>query len=267
MNIGKIFFKVFEWGFNIFVFSFYSLKVLFTAVDQVSRNLSDEENEQENNINARITDDKLFNRRNGILKDDLVKAKNALKKVQVFGDKVDTNNSYQFPEERESLNEALRRKDPLKAKGDSYEKFIGKQFEEKGDLVIYYGFIKGYEDKGVDVIVISQENKTVNLVQCKNWERKVFKVDDIEKVYSKLNNYRPDFRILEPDDINYYLDNPRDAETIFTLLEYGISYKFRKTLYIANDKVIDLRIGEHLTMMTPTIFKYKDLKIVVRGMN
>jgi hypothetical protein len=267
MNIGNIIFKIFEWVFNIFVFSFYSLKTLFTAINHIPKHQSEGENEQEKNINSRINEDKLFNKSNGILKDDLAKARNALEKVRAFGNTVDSDDFDQSPEERESLNEALRRKDPLKAKGDSYEKYIGKEFEKKGDFVIYYGFIKGYEDRGVDIIVISEKNKTVNLVQCKNWERRVFSVEDIEKVYSKLKNYQPDFRILEPDDINYYLDNPRDRKTIFTILEYGISYKFRKTLYIASDKVIDLKIGEYLTMMTPNIFKYKDLKIVVRGMN
>ena len=149
----------------------------------------------------------------------------------------------------------------------SYEKFVGKEFEKKGDLVIYYGFIKGYEDRGVDLIIISSKTKTVNLLQCKNWEKKSLKLKDIEKVYSKLNGYRPDFRILEPDDINFYLDNPKDNKTIFALLEYGNSYKFRKTLYIASDKVVDLAVGQHLTMMTPNIFKYKEMKMVVKNMS
>jgi len=267
MNIGKIIFKIFEWGFNIFVFSFYSLKAIFTAIEHIQLPNSDEENEQEKNIKSRINDDNLFNKSNGILKDDLAKARNALKKVQVFGDSVDVEDSYQSPEKRESLNEAIRSRDPLKAKGDSYEKFIGKEFEKKGDFVIYYGFIRGFEDRGVDIIVISQKNKTVNLVQCKNWEHRVFSIEDIKRVYSKLNNFQPDFRILEPDDINYYLDNPKDRKTIFTILEYGISYKFRKTLYISSDKVIDLGIGKHLTMMRPNIFKFRDMKIVIKGMN
>ena len=46
------------------------------------------------------------------------------------------------------------KKDPLKEKGDNYERFIGRKFEEKGELVIYNGFIRGYKDKGVDIISI-----------------------------------------------------------------------------------------------------------------
>ena len=37
----------------------------------------------------------------------------------------------------------------------------------------------------------------------------------------------------------------------------------RKTLYISSDKVVDLEIGKHLTMIQPNIFWYQDMKIVV----
>ena len=49
--------------------------------------------------------------------------------------------------------------DPFKEKGDLYEKFIGQAFEKKGELVIYNGFIYGYDDKGVDIISISLKTK------------------------------------------------------------------------------------------------------------
>jgi hypothetical protein len=266
MNILKIFFKIFEWFHNIFKSCFFFLEMLTKTTEQYKINKPDGENEQEKNIRERIIDDKLFNKKDGILNDDLNEFVNALGKTRIFGEP-DKSDDYLSPEQRESINETLRSEDPLKAKGDSYEKLIGKMFEAKGDLVIYYGFIKGYEDRGVDLIIISSKTKTVNLVQCKNWEQRSFKLEDIEKVYSKLNDYRPDFRILKPDDINFYLDNPKDKKTIFTLLEYGISYKFRKTLYISSDKVVDLATGRHLTMMAPNIFKYKEMKMVVKGMN
>ena len=35
---------------------------------------------------------------------------------------------------------------------------------------------------------------------------------------------------------------------------------------IASDKVVDLAIGQYLTMVKPNIFKYKDMKMVVKGM-
>ena len=65
------------------------------------------------------------------------------------------------PEEELAEEKTLRKKvkpeeelkrDPLKMKGDAYEKFIGKKLEEKDELVIYNGLIRGMEDRGVDII-------------------------------------------------------------------------------------------------------------------
>jgi hypothetical protein len=47
----------------------------------------------------------------------------------------------------QSSKEKLSKQDPLKEKGDRYEKYIGGEFEKKGDLVIYNGYIRGYNDK------------------------------------------------------------------------------------------------------------------------
>ncbi len=57
-----------------------------------------------------------------------------------------------------------------KEKGDSYEKYIGKKLENKGQLVIYNGLIHGYDDKGVDIISISSASETINLkLRVKNY--------------------------------------------------------------------------------------------------
>jgi hypothetical protein len=68
----------------------------------------------------------------------------------------------------QSSKENLSKPDPLKEKGDRYEKYIGSEFEKKGDLVVYNGFIRGYKDQGVDIVSIRPACKTINLVQCKN---------------------------------------------------------------------------------------------------
>jgi len=157
---------------------------------------------------------------------------------------------------------------PLKDKGDKYEKFIGSKFEDKGNLVIYNGFIKGYKDKGIDVISISNIDKTINLIQCKNWTKKPLLLDDIKKIYTKLDNYNLDFVYLNTHDINTYLVNKKDIKIIENLLfdikqNYN-KYTIRKTLYLGSDKVIDLNIGEHLQMLKSNIFKYYDMKIVIK---
>lgn len=155
--------------------------------------------------------------------------------------------------------------DPLKIKGDNYERYIGMQFEKKGDLVIYNGFIKGYEDLGVDIISISQKLKTIHLVQCKNWTKKIIYIDDIEKIYSKLNDYSLDFLTINPQDIKKELTTDMEISNIENILN-GIEYRkyiFRKTLYISSDKVVNLNIGKHLKFIKTNIFQYNDMKIVV----
>ena len=43
------------------------------------------------------------------------------------------------------------------------------------------------------------------------------------------------------------------------------NYSIKKTLYLSNDKVVDINIGKHLTMLNKNIYKYEDMKIVVEN--
>jgi len=160
------------------------------------------------------------------------------------------------------------KKDPLKHKGDIYERFIGRKFEAKGDLVIYNGFIQGYNDKGIDIITVSQESKSIHLIQCKNWTKKPMLLDDVKNIYHKLNTYDNDFLNLDTQEINNFLRIKRDEDNIKSILNLtkkNISqYTVRKTLYVGSDKVVDLNIGKHLIMINSKIFKYDDMKIVIQ---
>jgi hypothetical protein len=148
--------------------------------------------------------------------------------------------------------------------GNDYERHIGKQFEKKGELVIYNGFIKGYEDKGVDIISICNKTKNINLVQCKNWKAKEMSIEHLSDVYNKLNSYDLDFVTINKNDIENHLSIYKDIQDSFDIVKNNISkYKTRKTLYLSSDKVIDLNIGKELQMMNNNIFKYKDMKIVI----
>ena len=156
--------------------------------------------------------------------------------------------------------------DPLKQLGDKYEKFIGKQFEDKGELVIYNGFIRGYEDDGVDIICISTKTKTIHLIQCKNWTKRPMKLDDLENVYKKLQNFSSARITKSTTAIKEHLEIDISAEYINSVLRADKSdYVIRKTLYVGSDKVVDLNIGKYLKLIKPTIFKYEDMKIVIRG--
>ncbi len=168
--------------------------------------------------------------------------------------------------EAEQRNRELQENDPLKARGDAYEIFIGRQFETKGDLVIYNGLLRGYEDQGVDLIVIARRNKEVYLVQCKNWQRYEFTLNHIEVIYEKLNRYQADYFSIDPDAINYYLALSRPTAEIRHLLEESRTFKVRLSLFLASDRVVNLEIGKHLQMTGENIFRYKDMKMVVQNL-
>jgi len=154
--------------------------------------------------------------------------------------------------------------DPLKQKGDQYERYIGQQFAAKGDLVIYNGFIKGYEDQGVDIISISSETKVINLVQCKNWTKMRMTLAHMNDIYSKLEQYDFDCFQLASYEIEKHTQYPDLYPTLHHAKDNLANYTVRKTLYIASEKVVDLEVGPYLTMMSGTIFKFKDMKIVMK---
>jgi hypothetical protein len=160
-----------------------------------------------------------------------------------------------------------QKRDYRKEKGIAYERHIGKRFEEKGDLVIYNGLIQDYGDGGVDLVVISSDGKMLNLIQCKNWNYRTIEVEDIQKIYQKLVNHNFDFLNLPIEQIKTHLHTHKDEDTIRDIITHARQNKnhftIRKTLYIASEKVVDLEIGKHLTMLQPDIFRYEDMKIVV----
>jgi len=165
----------------------------------------------------------------------------------------------------ENIIDNYIKNETLKEKGDRYEKFIGSKFEEKSGLVIYNGFIRGYEDKGVDIIYISDSKNEINLIQCKNWTKKDMTLDHIKDIYLKIAKYDFDFVNLSLFKIQKHLQKYKTIEEIKEILKnIDIDLaNIRKTLYISSDKVVDLEIGKYLTMIKENIFKYKDMKIVL----
>ncbi len=158
--------------------------------------------------------------------------------------------------------------------GDTYEKYIGKRLEEKDEIVVYNGFIKGYEDKGIDLLSISRTSPTINLVQCKNWKRKELVLNDIVQIYEKLNIHYNDLDLYYLTSLEIYNHtqlqniNLLDIDDTMNNLRNNIeSFTIRKTLYISSDKVVNMEIGQHLTMIDQNIFRYKDMKIVVATMD
>ena len=166
---------------------------------------------------------------------------------------------------RDGIKKDGERIDFLKQQGDAYEKFIGFEFEKKGDFVIYNGLIRGYDDDGVDVIAISIEENTIHLIQCKNWTKKPMMLSDVENIYAKLKNFNIGRITKNARAVHNYLQGTKTLTEIENILKANKkNFKIRKTLYVGSDKVIDLNIGKQLTLITPTIFRYLDMKIVVK---
>ncbi len=155
----------------------------------------------------------------------------------------------------------------LKQKGDAYEKQIGAIFEKKGLLVVYNGFIHGYKDGGIDIIAIDPINKTINLIQCKNWDKKTFEVEHLLTIYKKLNMFRKDdYLTVSANHIKQHLQHPYHQNIKQVLNDARLNfeqYTSCKSLYLANKRTIDLAVSEQLTMSKDKNFRYKDMKMVI----
>ena len=156
------------------------------------------------------------------------------------------------------------RKKLLKKMGDLYEKQIGLDFEKKGHLVIYNGFIKGYQDKGVDIIALSTKN--VKLIQCKNWQKKAMTLKELEMIFNKLERYTLDFYDISHQEINQHLKIKKSNKEITSILDKTKSKKqtLQKTLYLSSEKVVDLEMGKAIVMIKENVFKYRDMQIVIQ---
>ena len=154
--------------------------------------------------------------------------------------------------------------DALKQRGDGYELYIGRKFELKGDLVIYNGLIRGYEDQGVDIIVLSSSTLSVNLIQCKHWKKREFTKGQLAKIYDNLNNFSPDYQSISPENIEYYLSNKRNKAYIQRAVQEGKSYStIHKTLYLSSNLVIQSDVWPLLEVIKKNIYRYKSMKVVV----
>jgi hypothetical protein len=164
---------------------------------------------------------------------------------------------------QEANNEAMRKAEPLKARGDGYELHIGRMFERKGDLVIYNGFLRGFEDQGVDLIVLPKGEQAINLVQCKHWQRFEFTPEHLRQIHQKLCNYQRDYISLKPEAIKQYLATHFTDMQINQIMSVSYQYPMRKTLYLASKQVISQEAEGMLTLITNNIYRYEDMKVVI----
>jgi len=101
-----------------------------------------------------------------------------------------------------------------KQKGDEYEAYICKHFEEQGYLTVPHGKDNGVKDQGIDIIL--KKNKEILFIQCKHW--------------SKKNKYRIDHK-----EIQYVRMNVRDymaKNQVFSMYNW-------KILYITSENILE----------------------------
>jgi len=168
------------------------------------------------------------------------------------------------------IKKEVSKENSLKEQGDAYEHFIGKQFEEKGYLVIYNGFIRGFEDGGVDLVAISADAKILYLIQCKNWQKMTMQSHHLETLYHKLQIYNFDFLSLSIEEIKMHLSIPKEdkliKEIILKIKEHKETLTIHQILYLSNEKVVSLEMGQYLSLSKNQVLKYKKMKIVVENM-
>jgi hypothetical protein len=94
-------------------------------------------------------------------------------------------------------------------------------------------------------------------------------LEHVQDIYSKLNNYNFDCLNLSSKEVNAHRVDSKNNDATKNILSNTkanlATYNIRKTLYIASEKVVNLEVGPYLTMMSPTIFKFKDMKIVMKS--
>lgn len=179
--------------------------------------------------------------------------------LQTFS-KSDSKSS--FSPHKKAVN--LAEDDVLKKRGDGYELHIGRKFELKGDLVIYNGLIQGYEDQGVDIIVLSRKDQTINLIQCKHWKRFEFTREHLYKIYQKLDEFNADYQYLKPQDINQYLSIKVGEDEMRSTIKSSLTYpQIRKTLYLSSAQVVQQDAWKLLESIKNNIYRYKNMKVVI----
>ena len=69
-----------------------------------------------------------------------------------------------------------------------------------------------------------------------------------------------------PKSILEYLQIKRSLEEIENIIDCDKeNFVLRKTLYIRSDEVMDLSMSTKLKQIKPNIFRYEDMKIVIRN--
>lgn len=124
-----------------------------------------------------------------------------------------------------------------KEKGDAYELFVGKHFEEKGYIIKYNGLEQGKKDNTIDLIAINKEE--VILIQCKNYK---------EDTKTKINHEK--VKAFFGDSSIYLEKNPQ-------FRNWDI-----KRLYVISNMILDTSAKKYITenkdLIRYLVLEFKD---------
>lgn len=155
-------------------------------------------------------------------------------------------------------------KDILVQMGNHYESLVGRDFEEKSDLVIYNGFIKGNQDAGIDLIAFNKN--IIYLIQCKNWHRMELHIDKLEQIYLKLSNYKLTCFEINPKEIQKHLQKKKilkDIEILLLKMKLNKNKKIEKYLFLSKEEVITKHVKARLKKINNYLYKYKDMNLII----
>ena len=131
-------------------------------------------------------------------------------------------------------------------------------------MVIYDRFIEWPDEKGIDIISISLSAKTINIVLCE--ECNLHDIDQLKTFYTQLEKYSVTEMRKEVETIQKHLQIHKKEDAIKGVLRVVAKEKFdiRKTLYLNTDKAINLPNKKDLKKLKENIYRYKDMKIVLK---
>ena len=131
--------------------------------------------------------------------------------------------------------------DNKKQKGNSYEAFVGKYFEDKNYIVKYNGFENGMEDNSIDLIAINRNE--IILIQCKNWSLDWVKKNKRYITQKDIKSFIGDtFEFLNKYKI--YNEWP-EVKRLFVVSEYILAKE--AFAFIKNNKDIDFLVLKNST--------------------
>lgn len=155
-------------------------------------------------------------------------------------------------------------RDILVQMGNYYESLVGRDFEDKSDLVIYNGFIKGNQDGGIDLIAFNKN--IIYLIQCKNWHKMELHIDKLEQIYIKLSKYNFACFDFQPKEIQKHLQkkkNLKEIEILLLKMKINKDRKVGKYLFLSNEEVITKHVKARLKKINNYLYKYKDMNLII----